>query len=210
MDALAQFLHKWQTLTGAFLGGVFALGVALLVAYVNRRREDVAAAMLVIANTVETKARFQSVKRLAEERAIPDADFHKWLSEKMVQSRPKLAPTFDAAAARLMPIDAHMAGHLAMFQMSHRELQEKIERLAEDFKDVREKGKPSRSVKSMEADAKIVSDDIARAANHAECVEALLNMLVLGRGRHWNRLVRKFKTSAEERRCLAVLKQGGN
>lgn len=205
MCEVTAFLAKWQTLMGAFLGGVFSLSVAFLVAYVARRRDDVASSMLLLANLVEMKARFLSVEQVAKERGVPEADYHKWLSEKLVQSRPKLTPTFDAAMVRLMALDAHLASHLSLFHMAYRELDEKIDRLSDDFRSVREKGKPVRSPESMEADARLVVEHLHRAASHAECAEELINMHILSRRRHWNRLKRRFSISEKERECMARL-----
>lgn len=193
MDMICDFLYRWQTLTGALLGGVFSLSVAFIVAYIGRRRDDLAAAMLVTVNVVETKARYLSIKHVSKDKKISEADYHRWVSEKLVQSRPKLTPTFDAAVARLMPLDAHLASHLSMFQMSHRELEEKLDRLTEDYREVREKGKSSRSVESIDADARVITKDFERAAKFAECAENLINMLILGRRRHWHRIRRKFR-----------------
>ena len=205
MCELLAILAKWQTLVGAFLGGVFSLGVALLVAYVARRREDVASSMVVVANLVEMKARFTSTRQIAAKQSVPEADFHKWLSEKLVQSRPKLTPSFDAAMARLMALDAHLASHLTFFHIAYRELDEKIDRVADDFQSVREKGTAARSVAAMQADARLLAQHLERAADHAECAAELINALFLSRYRQWTKLKRIFHVSAKEKDCLARL-----
>ncbi|VAW63046.1 hypothetical protein MNBD_GAMMA11-198 [hydrothermal vent metagenome] len=40
MECIFTTINNWQTLIGAFLGGVFALLVALLVSYKTQRREE--------------------------------------------------------------------------------------------------------------------------------------------------------------------------
>ena len=99
MGELVTFLAKWQTLSGAFLGGVFSLSVALMVAYVARRREDVVAAMLVVGNLTEMTSRQVTLTKQALDAEISKNDYPRWLSDKLIRSRPKLTPTFDAAIA---------------------------------------------------------------------------------------------------------------
>ena len=53
---------------------------------------------------VQFIARNDSLKRLVEKKAVPEADHHKWLSEKLTQSRPKVSPLFDASLYRLMAV----------------------------------------------------------------------------------------------------------
>ncbi len=48
MEELFCFLEKWQTLIGAFIGGIVGLLAALLVARDARRREEKTAAMLLV------------------------------------------------------------------------------------------------------------------------------------------------------------------
>jgi len=55
MSELSLFLEKWQTLIGAFLGGIFALSVALFVAYKVRRHDEISAAVLVTIDLVNVR-----------------------------------------------------------------------------------------------------------------------------------------------------------
>jgi hypothetical protein len=199
-------LKEWQDLAGAALGGIFALMVALIVAYIPIRREDLTAAMLVVSNLVAARARHVSLIEVARKKSIPDAHYPLWLSEKLVQSRPKLTSTYDAASMRVMAVDVHIAAHLSMFDLTLREMDEKIDRLAEDFHSKRTTGKTVRSIENMTADARLLADELYRLADHAHCAERLITDLVLSRQRHWNKLRRRFKRSLEESQCLAKLK----
>lgn len=199
-------LKEWQDLAGAVLGGLISLAVALIVAYIPIRREDLTAAMLVISNLVPAKARHSSLKALAQKRAIPDDEYPFWLSEKLLQSRPKLTPTYDAAAMRVMAIDVHIASHLATFDLTIREMDEKLDRLAEDFHAKRTGQPAARSIEATKADARLLADELDRLAEHSRCAVQLITALVLSRTRAWNRLRRRIRMSAEEKLCLAKLK----
>lgn len=94
MEELIKFMDQWQTLFGAFVGGVFALCVALLVAYKARRQEDLSAGMVLVGNLVSIRAAHKSLMEVAKEEGVSDNDIGPWLAEKLVWSRPKLSPSF--------------------------------------------------------------------------------------------------------------------
>jgi hypothetical protein len=198
-------LREWQELAGATLGGLISLAVALIVAYIPIRREDLTAAMLVISNLVPARARHSTLVALAEKQEIAENDYPFWLSEKLLQSRPKLTPTYDAAAMRVMAADVHIATHLAAFDLTLREMDEKLNRLAEDF-NAKRTGLPEvRSIEGTRADARLLANELARLAEHAQCAEQLITALVLSRSRLWTKVRRRVRMSAQERQCLAKL-----
>ena len=69
-NSLIHVLREWQDLAGAIAGGIFALCVALLVSYLARRREERAAAMLVVGALVQFIARNTQLKKLAEKKSV--------------------------------------------------------------------------------------------------------------------------------------------
>jgi len=201
-------LRQWQGLAGAITGGVFALCVALLVSYLARRREECVAGMLVVGALVQFIARNDSLKKLAEKKAVPQGDHHKWLSEKLTQSRPKVSPLFDAALYRLMAVHPYLAAHLELFKVMFADMDEDLDRIADDYKDLHEKGKPLRRQDVMEADAKVATRAFTTAALHADCAACLIAQLVLGHFSSWHRIRRWLRPSTEERLCQQLLKQG--
>ena len=206
MDDLVSMLKDWQDLAGATIGGLISLVVALIVAYIPIRREDMTAAMLVISNVVSARARHTSLVALAKARAIPEEDYPFWLSEKLLQSRPKLTPTYDAASMRIMAIDVHLSSHLAIFDLTLREMDEKLDRIAEDF-DAKRNGQSSpRSLEETKADAQLLAEELDRLADHAHCAEKLVTSLVLSRSRSWNKLRRRLRIYTEDKFCLTKLK----
>jgi hypothetical protein len=201
-------LRQWQSIAGAITGGVFALCVALLVSYLARRREERASGMLVVGVLLQFIARNDSLKRLAEKNVIPKADHHKWLSEKLTQSRPKVSPLFDASLYRLMAAHPHLAAHLELFKMLSADLDENLDRIAGDYKNLHEKGEPLRPQNVMEADAKIATRGFTTATLHAGCAACLIGQFVLGHFPTWHRIRRWLRPSTEERKCKQLLKQG--
>lgn len=199
-------IKEWQDLAGATLGRLISLAVALIVAYIPIRREDLTAAMLVISNLVAARARHTSLTALARTRSIPEDEYPFWLSEKLIQSRPKLTSTYDAASMRVMATDVHIASHVSMFDLTLREMDEKLDRLADDFHAKRTAQPAPRTLDAMKSDARLLAIELDRLATHAHCAEKLITSLVLSRSRHWNKLKRRFRMSAEEQECLAKLK----
>ena len=200
-DEIAIFLHRWQNLAGAIVGGLFALGVALLVSYLARNREDRAAAMILTAAFVSINARHSTLERLAKERSVSAADLHKWLAEKLVQSRPKLSSGFEGVLARLLLVHTRLAVHLELFRTLYHEMDEKLDRIDEDYKYFHEHRKALRPPDIMEADSKLASDSFAAAVRHANCAEHLLGLFVFARFPSWHVWRYKFLPSNDEKEC---------
>lgn len=207
-NSLIHVLHEWQDLAGAIAGGIFALSVALLVSHLARRREERAAAMLVVGALVEFIARNTRLKELAEKKPVPEQDHHKWLAEKLTQSRPKVSPLFDASLYGLMDVHPYLAAHLELFKVMFADMDEELDRIADDYKAFHEKGKPDRSQDVMEADAKVATEAFNTAALHADCAGCLIAQLVLGHFRSWHRIRRWLRPTTEERRCQRLLMEG--
>ncbi len=200
-DEFGVFLHHWQNLAGAIVGGIFSLSVALLVSSLARNREDRAAAMILIAAFANINARHSSLERLAKERSVPAADLHKWLAEKLVQSRPKLSPGFEGALARLLLIHTSLAVHLELFRTHFHEMDGMLERLEEDYKNFHEHGKALRSLNIMDTESKLASDAFAAAVRHANCADYLLGCFLFSRFPSWHIWKFRLLPSIAEKKC---------
>lgn len=201
-------IRPWQTLVGATAGGVFSLGVALLVSYLARRREERAAGMLVVGALVQMVARGDALQKLAKKKEIDQADYDKWLSEKLTQSRPKVSALFEASLFRLMDAHPHLAAHLELFRTNFFEMDENLDRIADDYRNLHEKGKPVRPRKVMEADNKVAAWSFATAVLHADCAASLIDQFVFSYFPSWHRIRRRLFPSTEERKCQQLLKRG--
>ena len=206
MSSFFVALKEWQDLAGATLGSLISLTVALIVAHLPMRRDDVTAAMLVISNLVAARARHTQLLALAESRSIPSDDYPLWLSEKLLQSRPKITSTYAAASMRLMATDVHIASHISIFDMTMREMDEKLERLSSDFHAKRAGQSKLRTLEAMKADAQLLATELELLATHAHCAEKLITSLVLAHSRHWTKLKRWFRVPLEEQQFWATLK----
>lgn len=205
MDELVKLLHEWENLTGALAGGLFSLGVALIVANSARRVEERTAAMIVISNLVQFLMRVRTLKRLAAEQNISDKDYGMWVSEKLTYSRPKLSGTFEASVARLLPTHVSAAAHLETFYMLAREIDERIDRVTEDFNDFHANGKAKRPLAVMESDAKLIGSGLYDAELHADLAVYMLTRLVLGKYPTFYRLRRRFCPSETDMRSIRAL-----
>lgn len=206
IDAAVKFMSAWQEMAGAIIGGLFSLWVALLVARDARNREDRTAATLLVVTLTNLVARHAALVDLERSQSVPQQDHHKWLSEKLSKSGPRLSPLAEAALARLLPVDAVLAAHLELFRTLHGELEIHIERIVQDFRDLHEHGKSLRSTATMEADAKNATSAFEGAAKHAGCAVRLLEFLVLSRFPTWHRVRMRVCPSRDELACQALRK----
>ena len=201
---IVDFTFRWKEIIGAVIGGFFSLWVALLVAADARNRENRAAATLLVAVFTNFVARHDALATLAKSQDVPAQDHHKWLSEKLTQSSPKLSSLAEAAIARLMPFDEILAVHLELFRTLQGETETHIERVTQDFRDLHEQGKPLRSLKAMEADAKNSTSAFVGAAKHASCATNRLVLLVLSSVPTWNRIRMRVNPTRQELNCRAL------
>ena len=204
-----QFLKEWQTLIGSILGGLFALGVALLVAHSARRREEIASGMLVVGNLVQIRSAYEALTELAKENKISEQEYALWFSDRLVTMRPLLSPLFDSSMTRIMPSDTYLAAHLTLFHRIYQEVQIMVERIARDFEYFNEHKKPLRSEDQLRADANLVTRHFEFAFRHATCAEKLISDLILSRVPTWNRLRRFAWPKLDEKECMKQLKDGG-
>jgi len=208
MDELISFLEKWQTMIGAIIGGIFALFVALLVAYKARRQEDLAAGMLLTGNLISIIGNGLTLKELAKEQNIKEEQLPYWLSEHLVRQRMKLSPVFEASRIRLMPNDVYLAAHLELFQLIFNDIDAKIGELSLDIHALDTTGKPIRNQDVLQADARIIYKGFQRVMTHAKCAERILNHKVLSNYPTFHTIRMLICKSKEEKACVRTLKTG--
>ncbi|MCF6258296.1 MAG: hypothetical protein L3J98_00580 [Gammaproteobacteria bacterium] len=206
MGNLVCFLEKWQSLVGAIIGGIFALMVALLVAYKAKRHEDVAAAMLVVANLVAVKSASNVLSQLSKDKKIGDKDIPYWYSEKLVRKRLQISPLFEAYRIRLMPISVHLASHLEMFQMCFNSAEDKLNRLSEDYHAFDKNNGGRRNVEIIRSESKAIYREFEQAALHACCAEKLITKKILSKLRMYHLIRSRFMPTKEDKLCMAILR----
>ena len=119
MEWFVELVFRWQTLAGAFSGGVFALFVALAVAANARFRDEVAASMLLIAELKSVENSIKSFFKSQGEVDIPEGSRAEELlryAKPIKLIRPHLSTFFDSYMARAMPADKMLAVHLSCFR----------------------------------------------------------------------------------------------
>ena len=203
---MVEFLNTWQSLIGSLIGGIFALMVALLVAYKAKRQEDLSAAMLVVANLVAVKSASNALSQLSKENEISEEDLPFWYSEKLVRKRLKLSPLFEAYRIRLMPICAHLAIHLEMFQMSFNSAEEKLNKLSKDYHAFDKNSEGRRKVEVIRSDSKAIHREFEQAAIYAHCAETLVTKKILSKLRMYHRFRARFFPTIEDKVCISILK----
>jgi hypothetical protein len=208
MADVLSVLEKWQSLAGSIISAAAAFAVAFLVAYINRRREDVSAAMILVGNLTTVMGAHATLEELAKKEDVAAADYPMWLAQRLSSSRPALSPLFDASVARMMPLDTTLAAHLELFNVVYCSVEGHMDRIVEDIEYCREHNKLLRDKKDTMADADVVRASFATAARYAECAERLLSHVVLSRWRVLHRARRLFWSTDAERECSRLLKTG--
>lgn len=201
-------LFKWQTLAGALLGGIFALGAALVVAWRSERRQDLASAMLVVSTLVSVRSAAANLEELAEQEVVADDLKDIWLLEKLAWLHPPLSDSFEASAMRIYPLNVQIAAHVDLFLTMYRDVVKRVERIQKKEDELRS-GTPSEETKSyVRVQASSIRRSFEGAARHARCAEVLITGLILSRARIWNRVRLRMCPSAEQKQCYSLLRSG--
>lgn len=183
MTDLVTTLHKWQTLIGSLLGGMFALATALVVASSAVRAARRTAAALVIVDLLSIKRVAEFLEALAKKDGIKDENYPLWVSEQLIWRRPQLSSSYDSHVANLVGVHEGLSAHLSLLKMVYSSLNDHLVRIESDAEDRRKTGPPRipRPLQATEADAKFVADWLDIAGAHASCAAHLLGQLVTSR-----------------------------
>lgn len=208
MGSILHALKEWQSLAGAIIGATASVSVAFLVGYINRRREDRSAALVLTGTLVTVRGAHSILNNLAKKESVSDADYPMWLAGRLASSRPSLSPLFEGCVARLMPIDPHLAAHLELFGVIYRGVEHHANKLVRDIEYFQVHDKLLRDKKDTMADAKVIERGLAKAAKHAECAEDLLDKFVVSNWPTWYRIKRRLFPTTRECECKQFIETG--
>jgi hypothetical protein len=201
-------LKDWQSFVRTLIGAAVSISVAFLVAYINRRREEKSAALVLTGSLVNVRGAHAVLRELAKDEAVPSAEYPMWLASRLASSRPSISPLFDGCVARLMPVDPHLAAHLDLFSIIYRGTEHHVSKLVRDIEYYQQHGKLLHDKKDTTADANVIESGLAKAARHAECAEYLLSKLVIGNWPTVYRIVRRMSSSTPDQECKRLLETG--
>jgi hypothetical protein len=203
------FLFKWQTLIGSLLGGVFALGAALIVAFVVRRRDEIASAMMLIRDLRAFKCMYEALQALKKETEITDEDYPYWCSYKLLQSFHSLSQNFEVCSIRVMPINVELSAHLCLFEEMYKHICIKKDNLSKDFENLYKEGVVIRPQGHMRAEAQLVAQFLQSAVEHASCAERLISDLILSKYCTFKKIKHFFNfKNGEDKECSKILQAG--
>jgi len=180
LDAVA-FLQKWQTLTGAMIGGFISLLVALIVATSATRREQRISAILLLSDLMAVRAAAENLARIAKEQGVTEERYPLWASEKLSWRRPRLSALFESNMARVISVDARLGAHLSLFKTVYTSIDDHVARVENDAQRLRTQGRSEfpRSPAETAADANVAAAALKLAGEHAAYAEYFLSAFVL-------------------------------
>lgn len=209
MASVVDFLWDWKELAGAFIGGVFSLLVALLVAYQARRAEEKTAATLLIGEFLRVHAMVRNASTSPGGQELTQEEQRYVLAEHLCRFRVKLSPLFDASIARVMHSDLYLAATMTLASSFIRDTEPVLLRLEEDVTSLHRGEQPKRNDVTIDADINVVSSGYKLIGTHAQYSAKLLEQMVLGAFPTWQKLRRRCWPFQWEKDLDALLKSGG-
>jgi hypothetical protein len=207
MDEFVAFAQKWKELVGAFIGGVFSLLVALLVASQARRAEERTAATLLIGEFLRVHSMVDSAKRTSEQHLSPEQT-SQLLAERICQYRVRLSPLFESSIARVLHVDVYLAGTMTLAASFIRDTEPIIERLSEDVAALQRGAGPVRNEDMIHADIKTISSGYELISLHAKHSARLLQEIVLASFPRWRKFRFRYFPNDDDKDLLGLLKRG--
>ena len=208
MNDLISHFEKWQTLYGAFLGGIFALSVALLVASKARRNIERSAAMILASSLIDIVVAYEALKERADKESVSIENRPEWFVRMFCLSPPKISPLLESSIGSVMPVNKFLAAHLELFRITYKQFDFLIERLNVDFEAQHGSEKITRPVSIINADVKNAYTSIQIAVRHANCARILLSQLVLSKFPAWHKIRFRIFPSSLVKDCIRSLETG--
>jgi len=207
-------LNKWQTLIGAFSGGILGVVGAAIMAYNQKKREDRASAQIIHS---ELSSFCNAVTRI--DNLLQNLDGYDQLTEakkdekfldEYISNYPIPSPLFEATYAQMLNINPKLSKCLREFKIIYSPVIIALQEVRDYFK--HNGGVPSQLNDTMKyanaylwADIQIINNNLHKAAKIAKCIIYYLDNFVLGRHIFFKKYLYFMKSycfpSSEEREC---------
>ena len=217
MDNLICFLQKWQTLVATLISGIFALMVALIVAWDARRREEKASAMLLLTDLQEVKIASETLSEIMKREETKPEEKARSIAIRLLGDPQglSLSPLFESSMARMMPIDDFLAAHLALFKKIVTRLNGELAELRRTFEPYKLGDRITISKEELDSRVHLRDKRFRMSVEHAVCASYLLQKLVLSPTTPFHRMIRRVPilkriSSVGEKSCRDLLETGGN
>jgi hypothetical protein len=214
IEDLISFLQKWQTLIGAFIGGILGLLVAWIVARDARRREERAAAMLLITDLHNVRISSETLDEIVKKKAASPVEMTRLIAEMLSRNIGglSLSPLFESSMVRIMPLDDDLAAHLALFKRLFILLDATLSELKGILEAYRMTGKVAATIEQLDSQVQTISRNFRFAVEHAACAEHLIDKLILRRTAPFYRIARripliKYLAMRGEKPCRDLLRK---
>jgi hypothetical protein len=208
MNDIICLIYKWQTLIGAFLGGLFALFVALIVAYKSRRYDETVSAMILIPDLLHIYAAQAIIEETAEESKVSETDRDILMAAKLISFRPELSPLYESSMSRVMPIHPALAAHLNFVIKIYSSVEKRLRKIEDNIQHHEKTGDYLIERTEINFMVKRIRDDMLIISKHAMCANNLLHKLVTSRISFLYRVWYSLKTPFGSGECGELLKTG--
>ncbi len=211
MNDIAALLYRWQSLSGALLGGIISLTTALVIVGSAIKRSQRTATALLMVDVLSISRVSEHLKTLAQHESIATDRYPIWVSEKLNWRRPRLSSAYESHVANVIDIDERLSAHLSLLKMVYSGLEEHLARIESDADDRRggHGERVPRALQATESDASVVADSLELAGAHAVCAAHLLEQFVLSRvPRFLKRFRMYFCPTAIEKQSKELLHKG--
>lgn len=117
------FLDRWQTLVGAFVGGILGVVAALIVAFKQTHREWFIAASSLLPELMRLQANNDGIQRVLEVSHQTKLQNRRTTCRLLLKQRPLPTVLHSPSVRQLYDIDSRLYAHLSHCAMTHEQLE---------------------------------------------------------------------------------------
>lgn len=201
-ESFTNFLHSWQELSGALLGGLFSLMVALLVSSQARRAEERSSALLLIAELVRIESMVSKGRAVADQETqrnqgiMPQLNIPYYSNLRMVElfcfHRVRLSPLFESAMYRVIASNNGASITLTTVCALMREVEPVFERVEEAVRNSDANTSARVSQEPKRSDVQLIANSYDKAAKYSHFAILFLQEEVLSSVSFWPKIRRWF------------------
>ncbi|ALF88334.1 MULTISPECIES: hypothetical protein [Ralstonia solanacearum species complex] len=215
MANVVTLLDHWQTLVGAFIGGLMGVVGALIVAVLTVRRQRWVMASALLPDMQQLRAADDALERALHSIDPPLGEWvrSQWCAERLAQTHPTLSALHDGVAVtQVSDLDARLSAHLMLCRMRHKDLDALLQQFVAALHGSRAP-MPAANVPAamtvVRRSAKRVQQAWDLCVEHGTLAEYLLDRLIFNRWPNiWHRLRMRWWPNDLDHRSMHLLNSG--
>lgn len=192
------WLHDWQEIIGAAIGGAMGFVGAYWVAHNAKSREEIIAAKIIITYLMAIQEKTRAQDEAMQASSIPEENKEQEFAFRYLLRKPIPSPLIDMAMATASTLPNKLPALLANFGLIYRNVEDSAARLLEQMIIAERNNTKLSATLTINSDIHNIYQGAHQASELAEQIIPLLNKSVISRVRLFHNV---FSSFSHEKNC---------